>query len=126
MVFLAEKPPPINVSVDGGSMSLNQQDARHASTYWAVMKTRLKEEGADQLLTNCKQLKMKVSDGKKHMTDVANTQQLLRIIQSIPSPKAEPFKKHLKEVQIKCSLFTNTIARGLLISIYNESFLYIF
>ena len=62
------------------------------------MKNRLKEEGADQLLTNCKQLKMTASDGKKRMTDVADTEQLLRIIQSIPSPKAEPFKLWLAQV----------------------------
>ena len=75
-----------------------QQDIRHASTYWAVMKNRLKEEGANQLLTNCKQLKMKAADGKMRMTDVADTKQLLRIIQSIPSPKAEPFKLWLAQV----------------------------
>lgn len=76
----------------------DQQDTRHASTYWAVMKNRLKQEGAEQLLTNCKQLKMKAADGKMRMTDVADTKQLLRIIQSIPSPKAEPFKLWLAEV----------------------------
>jgi len=62
------------------------------------MKNRLKEEGADQLLTNCKQLKMTAADGKKRLTDVADTEQLLRIIQSIPSPKAEPFKLWLAQV----------------------------
>lgn len=76
----------------------NQPDARRASTYWAVLKKRLKQEGADQLLTNCKQLKMESSDGKFYKTDVANTEQLLRIIQSIPSPKAEPFKIWLAQV----------------------------
>ena len=77
----------------------DQPDARHASTYWAVLKKRLLEEGADQLLTNCKQLKMKSpKDGKRYKTDVANTKQLLRIIQSIPSPKAEPFKLWLAQV----------------------------
>ena len=75
-----------------------QKTARSASTYWAVMKKRLIEEGADQLLTNCKQLKMTAVDGKKRMTDVADTEQLLRIIQSIPSPKAEPFKLWLAQV----------------------------
>lgn len=70
----------------------DQPDARHASTYWAVLKKRLNDEGAGQLLTNCKQLKMTAADGKKRLTDVADTEQLLRIIQSIPSPKAEPFK----------------------------------
>ena len=69
-----------------------------ASTYWAVLKKRLNNEGADQLLTNCKQLKMTASDGRKRLTDVADTEQLLRIIQSIPSPKAEPFKLWLAQV----------------------------
>ena len=75
-----------------------QSTPRGASTYWAVLKKRLKEEGADQLLTNCKQLKMTAADGKKRLTDVADTEQLLRIIQSIPSPKAEPFKLWLAQV----------------------------
>ena len=75
-----------------------QKTARSASTYWAVMKKRLIEEGADQLLTNCKQLKLKAADGKHRLTDVADTAQLLRIIQSVPSPKAEPFKLWLAEV----------------------------
>ncbi len=76
-----------------------QETTRGASTYWAVLKKRLKDEGADQLLTNCKQLKLKSEkDGKKYKTDVANTEQLLRIIQSIPSPKAEPFKLWLAQV----------------------------
>ena len=76
----------------------DQPTPRGASTYWAVLKKRLKEEGADQLLTNCKQLKMTAADGKKRLTDVADTEQLLRIIQSIPSPKAEPFKLWLAQV----------------------------
>ena len=71
--------------VDVVSVLTEQPDARHASTYWAVLKKRLNEEGADQLLTNCKQLKLKAADGKRRLTDVANTEQLLRIIQSIPS-----------------------------------------
>ena len=75
-----------------------QPDARHASTYWAVLKKRLNEEGASELLTNCKQLKLKASDGKRRATDVANTEQLLRIIQSIPSKKAEPFKLWLAQI----------------------------
>ena len=72
--------------------------AGHASTYWAVLKKRLNAEGAGELLTNCKQLKLKASDGKRRATDVANTEQLLRIIQSIPSKKAEPFKLWLAQV----------------------------
>lgn len=78
--------------VDTVAVLTEQPDARHASTYWAVLKKRLKGEGADELLTNCKQLKLKAADGKRRLTDVASTEQLLRIIQSIPSPKAEPFK----------------------------------
>ena len=84
--------------VDVVAVLTDQPDARHASTYWAVLKKRLNNEGAGQLLTNCKQLKMTASDGKKRLTDVADTEQLLRIIQSIPSPKAEPFKLWLAQV----------------------------
>lgn len=76
------------------SILTDQATPRSASTYWAVLKKRLIEEGS-QLLTNCKQLKMEAADGKKRLTDVANTEQLLRIIQSIPSPKAEPLKMWL-------------------------------
>jgi len=65
--------------------------------YWSVLKTRLKEEGS-QLATNCSQLKLKASDGKMRLTDVANTEQILRLIQSIPSPNAEPFKQWLAQV----------------------------
>lgn len=84
--------------VDTVAVLTEQPDARHASTYWAVLKKRLKGEGADELLTNCKQLKLKAADGKRRLTDVASTDQLLRIIQSIPSPKAEPFKLWLAQV----------------------------
>ena len=71
-----------------------QPNARRAAKYWSVLKTRLKSEGSE-LTTNCSQLKMKAADGKRRMTDVADTEQLLRIIQSIPSKKAEPFKMWL-------------------------------
>ena len=84
--------------VDVVAVLTDQPDTRHASTYWAVLKKRLNNEGAGQLLTNCKQLKMTASDGKKRLTDVADTERLLRIIQSIPSPKAEPFKLWLAQV----------------------------
>lgn len=84
--------------VDVVAVLTDQSDARHASTYWAVLKKRLNNEGASQLLTNCKQLKMTASDGRKRLTDVGDTEQLLRIIQSIPSPKAEPFKLWLAQV----------------------------
>ena len=75
-----------------------QKDKRGASNYWAKLKQRLKDEGADELLTNCQQLKLRSKDGKRRLTDVADTEQLLRIIQSIPSPKAEPFKLWLARV----------------------------
>ena len=84
--------------VDVVAVLTDQPDARHASTYWAVLKKRLNNEGAGQLITNCKQLKLTATDGKKRLTDVADTEQLLRIIQSIPSPKAEPFKLWLAQV----------------------------
>lgn len=84
--------------VDVVGVLTEQTTPRGASTYWAVLKKRLKDEGADQLLTNCKQLKMTATDGKRRLTDVASTEQLLRIIQSIPSPKAEPFKLWLAQV----------------------------
>lgn len=85
--------------VDVVAALTEQTETRRASTYWAVLKKRLKDEGADELLTNCKQLKMKSpKDGKRYKTDVATTEQLLRIIQSIPSKKAEPFKMWLAVV----------------------------
>ena len=65
--------------------------------YWSVLKTRLKKEGSE-LATNCSRLKLIASDGKMRLTDVADTEQLLRLIQSIPSPKAEPFKIWLAKV----------------------------
>ena len=76
----------------------DQATTRSASTYWAVLKKRLKNEGANELLTICKQLKMVSTDGKMRLTDIADTKQILRIIQSIPSPKAEPFKHWLAQV----------------------------
>ena len=85
--------------VDVIAVLTDQPNQRGASNYWAKLKQRLKEEGADQLLTNCQQLKLKSpKDGKRYLTDVADTEQLLRIIQSIPSPKAEPFKMWLAQV----------------------------
>jgi len=84
--------------VDVVAVLTDQPTPRNASTYWAVLKKRLAEEGAGQLLTNCKQLKMKAADGRMRMTDVVNTKEILRIIQSIPSPKAEPFKMWLAQL----------------------------
>lgn len=72
-------------------------DSPNPRTYWSVLKTRLKKEGSE-LATNCSQLKMQSVDGKNYLTDVADTEQLLRLIQSIPSPKAEPFKQWLARV----------------------------
>jgi len=83
--------------VDVVAVLTNQPDTRHAAKYWSVLKTRLKKEGSE-LTTNCSQLKMTAEDGKRRFTDVADTEQLLRIIQSIPSPKAEPFKMWLAAV----------------------------
>ena len=85
--------------VDVIAVLTDQPNRRGASNYWAKLKQRLKEEGAGQLLTNCQQLKLKSpKDGKRYLTDVADTEQLMRIIQSIPSPKAEPFKMWLAQV----------------------------
>lgn len=71
-------------------------DSPNPQTYWRVLKKRLKDEG-NETVTNCNGLKMPAKDGKMRMTDVADTEQLLRLIQSIPSPKAEPFKLWLAE-----------------------------
>lgn len=83
--------------VDTIAILTEQSTQRGAAKYWSVVKTRLKKEGSE-LPTNCRQLKMTAEDGKKRLTDVADTEQLLRIIQSIPSPKAEPFKLWLARV----------------------------
>jgi len=83
--------------VDVVGVLTDQPDIRHAAKYWSVLKVRLKAEGSE-LPTNCSQLKLKAADGKRRLTDVANTEQLLRIIQSIPSKKAEPFKLWLAQV----------------------------
>ena len=72
-------------------------ESKNPNNYWKVLKNRLKKEGSE-LVTNCNQLKMQSSDGKFYKTDVADTEQLLRLIQSIPSPKAEPFKVWLAKV----------------------------
>ena len=83
--------------VDVVSVLTEQPDYQAARNYWKVTKKRLKDEG-NETVTSCNQLKMTASDGKKRLTDVADTEQLLRIIQSIPSPKAEPFKLWLAQV----------------------------
>ena len=83
--------------VDVVAVLTDAKDYQVARNYWKVLKKRLKDEGAEPV-TNCNQLKLKSADGKMRLTDVANTEQLLRIIQSVPSKKAEPFKKWLAEV----------------------------
>ena len=72
-------------------------DSKDPTAYWRKLKQRLKAEG-NETVTNCHGLKMTAADGKKRLTDVATTEQLLRLIQSVPSPKAEPFKVWLAEV----------------------------
>ena len=83
--------------VDVIGVLTEQTDYQKARKYWNKLKQRLSEEGS-QLVTNCHRLKMTAQDGKKRLTDVANTEQLLRLIQSIPSKKAEPFKMWLAQV----------------------------
>lgn len=83
--------------VDVVQVLTHQTDYQTARKYWSVLKTRLKKEGSEST-TKCSQLKLKAPDGKKYLTDVANVETLLRLIQSIPSPKAEPFKLWLAKV----------------------------
>ena len=83
--------------VDVVGVLTEQPDVRRAAKYWSVLKTRLKEEGSE-LTTNCSQLKMTSTDGKKYKTDAMTVEQILRLIQSIPSKKAEPFKIWLAKV----------------------------
>ena len=72
-------------------------DSKDSTAYWRKLKQRLKEEG-NETVTNCHALKMKAADGKMRLADVADTEQLFRLIQSIPSPKAEPFKQWMAQV----------------------------
>ena len=83
--------------VDVVAVLTEQSDYQRSRKYWNKLKQRLSEEG-NETVTNCHQLKFKAADGKRRFTDVANTEQLLRIIQSIPSKKAEPFKLWLAQV----------------------------
>ena len=83
--------------VDVVAVLTNQDEYQLARNYWKVLKNRLKEEG-NETVTNCNQLKMLAPDGKMRLTDVADTEQILRLIQSIPSKKAEPFKLWLAKV----------------------------
>ena len=83
--------------VDVVGVLTDQPDVEHARNYWKVLKHRLVKEG-NETVTNCNRLKMKAADGKMRMTDVADQEQLFRLIQSIPSPKAEPFKQWMAQV----------------------------
>ena len=83
--------------IDVIAILTDQEDYLTARKYWNKLKERLKKEG-NETVTNCHQLKMLAKDGKMRLTDVADTEQLLRLIQSIPSPKAEPFKVWLAKV----------------------------
>jgi len=83
--------------VDIVAVLTDQPTQRGATLYWGKLKQRLKEEGSE-LLTNCQQLKLEAADGKKYLTDIADTEQVLRLVQSIPSKKAEPFKMWLAKV----------------------------
>jgi DNA-damage-inducible protein D len=73
-------------------------DSENPAVYWRVLKKRLKDEGADQTVTKCNAFKMPAADGKMRLTDMADTETMFRIIQSVPSPKAEPFKRWLAKV----------------------------
>jgi len=83
--------------VDVCNVLTDSKDYQTARKYWNKLKERLKKEG-NESVTNCHQLKLEASDGKKYKTDVADTEQLFRLIQSIPSPKAEPFKRWMAQV----------------------------
>ncbi len=83
--------------VDVCEVLTEQPDTEHARNYWKVLKHRLQKEG-NEPVTNCNRLKLRAADGKLRMTDVADTERLFRIIQSIPSPKAEPFKQWMAKV----------------------------
>ncbi len=83
--------------VDIIAVLIEQREHKKAQSYWTTLKNRLKEEGSE-VVTKCDQLKMEASDGKKYLTDAANPETLLRLIQSVPSPKAEPIKLWLAKV----------------------------
>ena len=83
--------------VDVCGVLTDSKDYLTARKYWNKLKQRLKEEG-NETVTNCHQLKMKAADGKMRLTDVADLEQMFRVIQSIPSPKAEPFKQWMAKV----------------------------
>ena len=83
--------------VDVVAVLTDQSDYQTSRKYWNKLKQRLKEEG-NETVTNCHQFKLQAADGKMRLTDIADTEQLFRLIQSIPSPKAEPFKIWMSQV----------------------------
>ena len=83
--------------VDVMEILTEQVDHQGARNYWKVLKNRLLKEG-NETVANCNRLKMMAADGKMRLTDVADTEQLFRLIQSVPSPKAEPFKLWIAKV----------------------------
>lgn len=100
---------------------INRPDQHYAAKYWsAIIKTHLENEGSE-LTTNCSQLKMRSAHGERYNTDVANAEQLLYIIQSIPSPKAEPFKLWL--TRMEWERINETVAPELTIELARETYL---
>lgn len=99
VVWDAEKEKYYFSVVDVVQVLTDSTDYQSARNYWKVLKNRLTKEG-NESVTNCNQLKLPSSDGKKYKTDVADIEQLLRLIQSIPSKKAEPFKQWLAETTL--------------------------
>ena len=89
----------------------DQPDTEHARNHWKVLKFRLKKEG-NETVTNCNQLKLRAEDGKLRLTDIADTEQLFCIIQSIPSPKAEPFKQWMAHVASELSTTSITKSKN--------------
>ena len=95
--------------VDVIAVLTEQPDTRHAAKYWSVLKNRLKKEGSE-LPTLCSQLKLRSADGKRYLTDVATTEQLFRLIQSVPSPKS--VQRQLKKIRNKGIFFITLRQKG--------------
>ena len=106
--------------VDVVGVLTDQPDIEHARNYWKVLKHRLKKEG-NKSVTNCNQLKLRASDGKSYKTDVADTEQLFRLIQSIPSPKAEPIKQWMAPTVFTSSMSLPAWECGLKHQYYNKN-----